>query len=175
MATQYPKVGVAAVIGDANGKFLVSKRKGGHGAGEFLPSFPSSPLGILHVRTWQFPGGHLEFGEAIVACAERETEEETALVVKGAGVIAATNDVFEADKKHYITLFVKCVMTNPDAVPQTMEPEKSEGWHWKTWEELKQIDEAARTGASGDTLFLPLVHLLEQTPNIHDLLGSKGL
>lgn len=67
---------------------------------------------------WQFPGGHLEFGEDIVACAERETQEETALVVKGTGIIAVTNDVFETDNKHYITLFVRCVMTNPDAVPQ---------------------------------------------------------
>ncbi|KAL7787807.1 NUDIX hydrolase domain-like protein [Trichoderma ceciliae] len=158
MAAQYPKVGVAAVISDANGKFLVSKRKGGHGAG-----------------TWQFPGGHLEYGEAIVSCAERETEEETALVVKGAGVIAVTNDVFETDNKHYITLFVSCVVTDPEAVPQLMEPEKCEGWHWKTWEELKQIDDAAESGASGETLFLPIVNLLRQTTNIHELMASRGL
>jgi 8-oxo-dGTP diphosphatase len=68
--------------------------------------------------TWQFPGGHLEFGEGIVTCAVRETEEETGLEVKGAGIIAVTNDVFERDNKHYITLFVKCTMVNPDAVPQ---------------------------------------------------------
>ncbi|RFU73615.1 nudix domain-containing [Trichoderma arundinaceum] len=181
MATQHPKVGVAAVIGDANGKFLVGKRKGAHGAGESL--FPHSPFhsfGILRacdggVETegagaWQFPGGHLEFGEDLVSCAERETEEETSLVVKGAGLIAVTNDVFETDNKHYITLFVKCAMTDIDAVPQLTEPEKCEGWHWKTWEELKQIDEAARSGASTDRLFLPLVNLIKQNPNVDNLM-----
>lgn len=29
--------------------------------------------------TWAFPGGHLEFGESLTACAERELEEETGL------------------------------------------------------------------------------------------------
>ncbi|KAL7949643.1 NUDIX hydrolase domain-like protein [Trichoderma barbatum] len=162
MAASVPRVGVAAVIQNGDGKFLVGKRKGSHGAG-----------------SWQFPGGHLEFAEDLIECAQRETQEETALDVKGTGVITITNDVFEADnnqaKKHYITIFVKCVMTKLDAVPELTEPEKCEGWHWKSWEELKEIDEAAKSGSSIDTLFLPLVNLLEKTSNIDTLIASQGL
>ena len=57
---------------------------------------------------WQFPGGHLEFGETPLACAERETLEETGLIVRADKIVAVTNDVFEESAKHYITLFVSC-------------------------------------------------------------------
>lgn len=67
---------------------------------------------------WQFPGGHLEFGETPLQCAERETLEETGLVVSAKRVVAVTNDVFAESGKHYITLFVIC-----DRVDNTQEPE----------------------------------------------------
>ena len=60
----------------------------------------------------------MEYQEDITVCAERETLEETALNVKGSGVIAVTNDIFEIEGKHYITLFVHCKMLNPEDVPQ---------------------------------------------------------
>lgn len=68
--------------------------------------------------TWQFPGGHLEYGEDVFACAERETLEETGLVVKATKLAAVTNSVFGEVGKHYITLFVLCEPTEPDATPQ---------------------------------------------------------
>jgi 8-oxo-dGTP diphosphatase len=57
-------------------------------------------------------------GESFLTCAERETLEETGLRVKGAKVIAVTNDVFDADSKHYITLFVRCMLEDADTQPQ---------------------------------------------------------
>jgi ADP-ribose pyrophosphatase YjhB (NUDIX family) len=57
---------------------------------------------------WAFPGGHLEYGESFFACAEREALEETGIVVKAEKVAAVTNDVFDAENKHYITIFVLC-------------------------------------------------------------------
>jgi 8-oxo-dGTP diphosphatase len=68
--------------------------------------------------SWQFPGGHLEFHEEILACAEREAEEETGLKVKGLKIATVTNDIFTNDKKHYITLFVHCGMLDPNAEPK---------------------------------------------------------
>ncbi|KAL7940616.1 nudix domain-containing protein [Trichoderma barbatum] len=146
-----PRVGVSAVIQNSVGKFLVSKRKGSHGAG-----------------SWQFPGGHLEMEEEPNDCAVRETEEETGLKVTGTGVIALTNDVFKAEKeedvKHYITIFIECIMVNPSDEPKHMEKGKCEGWHWKSWEELMELN-----------LFLPLANLSSQTSNIHDLIKSRRL
>jgi 8-oxo-dGTP diphosphatase len=80
----------------------------------------------LLTRTGQysFPGGHLEFGEDIFACVERETLEETGLVVKGVKVLGVTNDLFpENDKpgtlwKHYISIFTECVRVDPEQQPQ---------------------------------------------------------
>ena len=75
---------------------------------------------ILVIGQWSFPGGHLEYGEDFFACAERETLEETGLVIKGVKIIAVTNDKFTEDNKHYITLFAKCVR-----VDSTQQPEVS--------------------------------------------------
>lgn len=144
MASQQPvvRVGVAAIISDAEGKMLVGVRKGSHGSGTYLLrlldspqlffSFPclfhrlsrmsrtSShhvPNSIIYAYTnrldWatgtlQFPGGHLEVGEDYLECAERETLEETGLKVKAEKDLAFTNDIFDAEKKHYITIFVSC-------------------------------------------------------------------
>ncbi|EXM03543.1 hypothetical protein FOIG_06332 [Fusarium odoratissimum NRRL 54006] len=97
----HPRVGVAALIYNREGMFLTGKRIGSHGAG-----------------TLQLPGGHLEYGESFLACAERETLEETGLKVKALQHVATTNDVFETEKKHYITIFVSCQLVNESDQPQ---------------------------------------------------------
>ena len=83
-----PLVGVAAIIIKGS-KVLLGKRKNSHGAG-----------------CWQFPGGHMEFKETAKECAEREVFEETGLNIKKIRMGPYTNDVFENENKHYITLFV---------------------------------------------------------------------
>lgn len=72
----------------------------------------------LQLGQWAFPGGHLEYGEEIIECAERETLEETGLNVQGRDIVAVTNDVFTELGKHYITLFVVCEMADPKQEPQ---------------------------------------------------------
>ncbi|KAI1355322.1 NUDIX hydrolase domain-like protein [Xylaria sp. FL0043] len=116
-----PRVGIAVILCNAKGELLMGKRKGSHGAG-----------------SWAFPGGHLEMGESFFECAERETLEETALRVKGVKTVAVTNDVFDAASKHYITIFVQCVMEDANDQPKTMEPNKCEGWYWTSWSEIRQ-------------------------------------
>ncbi|KAK3341905.1 NUDIX hydrolase domain-like protein [Lasiosphaeria hispida] len=142
------RVGVAAVVEDAESKKMVmGVRKGSHGRGH-----------------WQFPGGHLEFGEDPLACAERETLEETGLVVRAVKVVAVTNDVFTANSKHYITLFVSCRRVDDAQQPETLEPEKCEGWHWKSWDEVKELLGNGED-AGQQNLFLPIINLLREHPS----------
>ncbi|KAI8624794.1 nudix domain-containing protein [Xylariaceae sp. FL1651] len=151
-AVPNPRVGVAAIVRNTNGDLVIGKRAGSHGAG-----------------TWAFPGGHLEMGESFFACAERETFEETGLHIKGVKVVAVTNDVFDAATKHYITIFVQCVMEDEDAQPQTMEPHKCEGWYWISWNEVRRWcehhDDTAAEWAD-KKCFLPIRDLVREHPEL---------
>jgi 8-oxo-dGTP diphosphatase len=64
---------------------------------------------------WGFPGGHLEQQEDFFACVERETLEETGLVVRCLKVIGVTNDKFPE------AVFTKCVRQDPKQQPQVSE------------------------------------------------------
>lgn len=92
--------GVAAIIRNAEGKVLVGKRKGSHGAG-----------------SWGVPGGHLEEGETELQTAERETMEETGLAVRAVKEVACTVDDFGEDKC-YRTHFVYCEAAGPNPVAE---------------------------------------------------------
>ena len=79
----------------------------------------------MFVGQWAFPGGHLDQGEDLLACVERETLEETGLVVRGIKIIAVTNDKFIDADKHYITLFAKCERKDAQQQPQVWEERSS--------------------------------------------------
>lgn len=130
---KYPRVGIGIIV-KKNGKVLLGKRKGSHGEG-----------------SWSFPGGHLEFGEELVDCAKREVFEETGIKIKNARPAAFTNDIFEKEGKHYVTLFVTADCESGE--PEVMEPEKCERWEWFEWKNLPQ------------PLFLTIRNLLQQKFN----------
>lgn len=65
----------------------------------------------------QCPGGHLEYGESFAECAKREVLEETGLEVGEIKFLVATNDVF-GEGKHYVTVFVTCVIVGENKTPQ---------------------------------------------------------
>ncbi|KAH7313579.1 NUDIX hydrolase domain-like protein [Stachybotrys elegans] len=144
-----PRVGVGAIVRRPDGKVLIGKRKNAPGIG-----------------VYQMPGGHLEFGEDILRCAERETEEETGLKVRGVKILTVTNSVFDKYGTHYVTLIVHCEMVDPDAQPQTMEPEKCEPWAWMTWDELRALKGDSKRG---EILFDPVHQVLEQPLNLDEL------
>tara|TARA_Y100001956_G_C4109024_1_gene181448 strand:+ start:51 stop:464 length:414 start_codon:yes stop_codon:yes gene_type:complete len=127
------RVGVAAVI-FREGRILLGERIGSHGA-----------------NTWATPGGHLELGESIEECAQRETLEETGLEVGAFRKLGFTNDIFEKEGKHYVTLYV--VATSTSGEPQVMEPHQCKQWQWFDLDELPE------------PLFLPLVNLLKEPVN----------
>ncbi|MFA6131502.1 MAG: NUDIX hydrolase [Patescibacteria group bacterium] len=111
-----PKVGVGVII-KKDGKILFGKRKNAHGDG-----------------TWAPPGGHLEWCESPEECAIRETAEEAGIVIKNLKPWVYTNDFFEKEDKHYVTVYV--IAEYESGEPQTMEPDKCEGWDWFDWNDL---------------------------------------
>lgn len=127
-------LGVGVIIVQ-DGKVLMGLRKGAHGTG-----------------TWSFPGGHLEYGETPEICAVRETLEETGMRVEAIGSIGFTNDIFEEEGKHYVTLFIRARIVSGE--PRVMEPEKCERWEWFLWDEMPE------------NIFLPIRHLKERRVNI---------
>jgi 8-oxo-dGTP diphosphatase len=138
------RVGISVIVKYEKGRqtyVLIGKRKGAHGAG-----------------TWAFPGGKLEFGESIAHCAFREVFEETGIRIDPKKLERApfdfTNDVFEEEVLHYITIFL--IAELPKRVePKLKEPDKCEGWSWYPFgrDPSKPLP---------DPLFLPVQNWLEQ-------------
>lgn len=124
-----PKVGVGVIIMH-KGKILLGKRKSSHGSG-----------------SWSFPGGHLEFGEEPEDCAVRETLEETGVTLKNLRRCTYTNDIFEKEGKHYITLYI--ISELDSGMPEVMEPDKCEEWRWFEWNSLPE------------PLFIPIQNLIK--------------
>ena len=125
-----PKVGVGVLIFKDN-KILLGKRKGSHDS-----------------ESWSPPGGHLEFMESLEKCAVREVKEETGVQVKNPKFFALTNDIFERDEKHYITIFMIAELDAGD--PKIIEPDKCEKWDWFSLNSLPS------------PLMIPMRNLLKQ-------------
>ena len=123
-----PRIGVGVIV-RKDGRILLGERLSAHGAG-----------------SWQFPGGHLEYGESLESCAEREVMEETGMVIGGIRPVTFTNDIFIEQEKHYVTLYM--VADYLEGTPQVLEPEKCASWAWFTWDALPE------------PLFLPIQNLL---------------
>jgi 8-oxo-dGTP diphosphatase len=136
-----PKVGVAIIV-VKDFKVLLGKRVSSHGSG-----------------TWQFPGGHLEFGEPIEDCAKRELFEETGLTIRNIRSGPYTNDIFKTEQKHYITLFV--IADYDSGVLTVKEPNKCETWGWFSWSQLPEPQ------------FLPIQNLIKQNFKLKEWLTKK--
>ncbi len=125
-----PRVGVGVII-QRGSDVLLGRRRNAHGDG-----------------AWCFPGGHLEFGESVIECARRETLEETGLELGGLTLGPYTNDIFQEEGRHYVTLFA--IGQYCGGTPKVLEPEKCEIWDWYSWTSLPS------------PLFLPIENLLKQ-------------
>ena len=126
------RVGVGAVVVE-DGRVLVMRRAGAHGAG-----------------LWGLPGGHQEVGESPERTAVREVAEETGLVVDVTARLGFTDDPMPDIGRHYVTLFLACSRITGE--PRLMEPQKATALDWLTIDELR---------ARRNELFVPLRHCLD--------------
>lgn len=123
-----PRVGVG-VIAERDGRLLLMRRNGPTGRG-----------------AWSNPGGHLEYGEGIEACAEREVREETGVEIADITFHALTNDVFADVERHYVTIWVRARYVSGEAMVGSEREASAVGWF--AWDALPE------------PLFLPLANLV---------------
>ncbi len=109
MQNNYPKVGVGVMI-LKDGKVLMHKRKSAHGGGEYA-----------------WPGGHLEHMESFEECVRREVREEAGIEIKNIKFLRILNLKAYAPK-HYVDVGFTAEWASGE--PQTLEPDKNEGWDW---------------------------------------------
>lgn len=103
------RVGIGVMI-FKDGKILLGKRNGSHGAGEY-----------------SFTGGHLDYMESFEGCARRETLEEAGIEIANVRFQCLSNVTHYAPK-HYVHVGLIADWKSGDA--QVMELEKCESWGW---------------------------------------------
>jgi 8-oxo-dGTP diphosphatase len=118
METPNVRVGIGVFV-FKDGKFLLQKRQGAHGAG-----------------TWSLPGGHLEFGESFEHTARREVKEETDLEIKNLRFGAIMNDHFVGENEHYVSVWMLSEWDS--GVLRNLEPEKCTAQSWHTFDDLPE-------------------------------------
>jgi 8-oxo-dGTP diphosphatase len=121
-------VGVGIIISKEK-QVLLIKRSNAHGEG-----------------TWAPPGGHLEYGESPQQCAIREAQEEAGVTIINPVFRAITNDVFEQERRHYLTVWMEGTYVSGE--PTVQSPRELSAVDWFPWDALPE------------PLFLPFEHLL---------------
>ncbi len=116
MSDSFIKVGAGVVI-LKDGKTLLAKRKGSHGAG-----------------SWGSLGGHVEFGETPVEAVKREAREELGIEIDNLRFVSCTNLLKEG--KHYLD--VSFVADLVSGEPTICEPDYIEAVDWFALESLPE-------------------------------------
>jgi ADP-ribose pyrophosphatase YjhB (NUDIX family) len=108
MSATSKRVGVAVIVRDRDGRYLMHQRRAG----------ASCDVGM-----WGVPGGHLECGETVLEAAVREFREETGCELGHASVVA----VF--DTTNWVTFVVRGRCEGKPVRPDS-ERDKADEWQW---------------------------------------------
>lgn len=76
---------------------------------------------------YEFPGGHLEYGESFEECARREVREECGLEIKNIRFLFLGN-FLNYSKKHYVQ--VQLLADWKKGEPMRKEKNRGEEWGW---------------------------------------------
>ena len=104
------RVGLGVLV-NKSGRVLMLRRSKVHGDG-----------------AWSAPGGHIDQGETLEQCAEREVLEETGVTIRNIRFFAVTNDIFEAEGKHYVTIWMSADYERGSAFVAAPEEASEVGW-----------------------------------------------
>lgn len=136
MFSEQPRVGIGVLV-LREGKLLLGKRKGSHGAGQYAS-----------------PGGHLEHLESFAACAAREVLEETGCTIGPIRFLRVMN-LKSYPPRHYVDISFAAEWQSGE--PTVREPDKVESWGWydlnalpsPLFDTLPTAIEALRDGSVG--------------------------
>jgi 8-oxo-dGTP diphosphatase len=108
-------VGIAVALLRPDGRVLLGKRKGAHGAG-----------------LWSFPGGWIDRpDETIDATCVREVKEETGITIERTRRLTESSNDYPSHGFRAITLFRWAEVTDEEAEKvKVCEPGKCEEWRW---------------------------------------------
>lgn len=96
-------------------------------------------------RAWALPGGHLEKGESIETCAQREVLEETGVSIACVHVLGFSNDQHTAEGNHYLHVWTEADWIAGEIINK--EPERCLDVQWVTWDNFPE------------PIFLPVIFL----------------
>jgi mutator protein MutT len=115
----YIGVGVGAVIVDAQGKIFLAKR-GKEARNES--------------GKWEFPGGAVEFGEALEQALVREVREEYGFEVEVQELLDVVNHIIPDEKQHWVSPTFLC--RPKGGTPRIREPHKCDEIGWFELDEI---------------------------------------
>lgn len=124
-----PHVGVSCLIMQGD-RFLLVKR-----------------ANVSQSGYWKAPGGYMQFGETPEQTAIREVQEEVGLAIDDPKFRCITDDVFEDEQKHFITIWMVAHYNGGE--PKVTAPDEEAEVQWFSWQSLPS------------PLYLDLQHLLE--------------
>lgn len=111
MTEQKPHVGVGIIVYNPQGELLLGLRRGEHES-----------------TVWGLPGGALEMGETLFACARREVLEETGLSIENLELVSISDDLPGPQApNHFVSIGVRATSSGE---PTVREPEKCREWRW---------------------------------------------
>lgn len=105
-----PKVGIGIMIMKEGKVLLQLRKKTSHGEGEY-----------------SFPGGHLEYMEAVEECARRETLEEAGIEIDNVRLLLVYN-MKSYPPLHFLGL--NMIADWKSGEPAVCEPDKTVSWGW---------------------------------------------
>jgi len=146
-----PQTGIGSfILNSTEDKILISKR--------------------IKEQKYQIPGGSLEHGETIEACAKRELFEETNIKIEDTErlrIIGCKNCINLELDYHWIDFYTATVLTeDEEKTVSNPEKEKCEDWIWVDYNELIKLKES---------LFFPLQYFLDayNIKSFKDILSLK--
>jgi 8-oxo-dGTP diphosphatase len=115
----YIGVGVGAIIFNSDGRVFLAKR------GRDVQNESGK---------WEFPGGGVEFGEALEQALVREVMEEYGFAIEVQTLLDVINHLIPEEKQHWVSPTYLCTIKSGN--PRIREPHKCDEIGWYALDEI---------------------------------------
>lgn len=112
----YPRIGLGVIL-KKDDKILLGKRINAHDS-----------------DVWAVPGGNLDKNESLEQGCKREVMEETGIKVNNVKFVGYSDDFYQADNLHYVSMYFLCEDFEGEA--EIREPDKCSEFKWFSLQDL---------------------------------------